>query len=104
MYFFFHFFSVLNSIANGKKYITSKELKKHNNPNDLWISILGKVYNVTEWAKEHPGGDTPLVNLAGQDVTDVFIAFHPGNAWKHLDKLFTGYHLKDYQVSHISRD
>ncbi|CAI9292110.1 unnamed protein product [Lactuca saligna] len=95
---------VLDSTTDGKKYITSEELRKHNKPSDLWISIQGKVYNVTEWSKIHPGGDIPLLNLAGQDVTDAFIAFHPGTAWQHLQNLFTGYHLKDYQVSDISKD
>ncbi|KAK4261130.1 hypothetical protein QN277_004174 [Acacia crassicarpa] len=87
-----------------KKYVTAEELKKHNRPGDLWISVQGKVYNVTDWAKEHPGGDIPLLNLAGQDVTDAFIAYHPGTAWKYLDKFFTGYYLKDFQVSDVSRD
>ncbi|GFP91466.1 delta(8)-fatty-acid desaturase [Phtheirospermum japonicum] len=87
-----------------KKYITPDELKKHNTPQDLWISIQGKVYNVTDWSKIHPGGDVPLLNLAGQDVTDAFIAFHPGTAWKYLDPYFTGYHLQNFQVSAISRD
>ncbi|KAL4015064.1 delta(8)-fatty-acid desaturase 2 [Cucumis melo var. makuwa] len=87
-----------------KKYITSEELLKHNKPGDLWISIQGKVYNVTEWAKVHPGGDTPFLNLAGHDVTDAFIAYHPGTAWAYLDRLFTGFHLKDFQVSEISKD
>lgn len=87
-----------------KKYITSEELKKHNKPGDLWISIQGKVYDVTEWVKEHPGGDTAILNMAGQDVTDAFIAYHPGTAWKYLDKFSTGYYLKDFQVSEVSRD
>ncbi|KAJ7951233.1 Delta(8)-fatty-acid desaturase [Quillaja saponaria] len=87
-----------------KKYITSEELKEHKKPGDLWISIQGKVYNVTDWIKEHPGGDTPLLNLAGQDVTDAFLAYHPGIAWKYLDKLFTGYYLKDFEVSEVSKD
>ncbi|KAJ0537753.1 putative acyl-lipid (11-3)-desaturase [Helianthus annuus] len=68
----------------------------------FWILILGKVYNVTEWAKEDPAGATPFVNLAGQDVTDLLITFHPGTAWKHLDKLFTGYHLKSLWVHMLS--
>ncbi|KAI3449225.1 hypothetical protein Pfo_005890 [Paulownia fortunei] len=89
---------------NKKNYITSDELKKHNKPDDLWLSVQGKVYNVTDWAKDHPGGDIPLLNLAGQDVTDAFIAFHPGTAWKHLDRFFTGYYLEDFQVSEVSRD
>ncbi|GKF43517.1 delta(8)-fatty-acid desaturase-like protein [Tanacetum coccineum] len=95
---------ILNSTADGKTYITSEELQKHNKASDLWILIQGKVYDVTEWVKIHPGGDIPLMNLAGQDVTDAFIAFHPGLAWQHLNKLFTGYHLKDYQVSKVLKD
>ncbi|KAL6493984.1 Delta 8 Fatty Acid Desaturase [Orobanche gracilis] len=86
------------------KYITSEELKKHNHRQDLWISIQGKIYNVTDWAKIHPGGDIPLLNFAGQDVTDAFTAFHPGTAWKYLDQFFTGYHLEDFKVSDVSRD
>lgn len=91
-------------MADTKKYITSEELKKHNRSEDLWISIQGKVYDVTEWAKKHPGGDVVLLNLGGQDVTDAFIAFHPGTTWKYLDSLFTGYHLQDFTVSEVSKD
>jgi fatty acid desaturase/predicted heme/steroid binding protein len=90
--------------SGNKKYITSDELKKHNKPDDVWISVQGKVYNVTDWIKQHPGGDMPILNLAGQDVTDAFIAFHPGSAWKHLDPFFTGYYLEDFQVSQVSKD
>ncbi|KAL3814797.1 hypothetical protein ACJIZ3_016065 [Penstemon smallii] len=89
---------------NTKKFITCDELKKHTKPEDLWISIQGKVYNVTDWSKIHPGGDIPLLNLAGQDVTDAFIAFHPGTAWKYLDNYFTGYYLEDFKVSEVSKD
>ncbi|XP_050237706.1 delta(8)-fatty-acid desaturase [Mercurialis annua] len=92
------------AVAVEKKYISSEELKKHDKPGDLWISIQGKVYNVTDWMKEHPGGDIPLLNLAGQDVTDAFIAYHPGTAWKYLDNLFTGYYLEDFKVSEVSKD
>ncbi|KAM7472253.1 hypothetical protein LguiA_010436 [Lonicera macranthoides] len=95
---------VAGTLVHEKKYITIEELEKHNKPDDLWISIQGKVYNVTDWAKRHPGGDIPLLNMAGQDVTDAFIAFHPGTAWQYLDKLFTGYHLKDFQISEVSKD
>ncbi|PPD81046.1 hypothetical protein GOBAR_DD22024 [Gossypium barbadense] len=87
-----------------KRYISAEELKEHNKSGDLWISIQGKVYDVSEWAKEHPGGEIPLLNLAGQDVTDAFLAYHPGTAWQYLDKLFTGYHLKDFEVSEVSKD
>jgi len=87
-----------------KKYITVEELKKHDKAGDLWISIQGKVYNVSDWLKDHPGGDVPLLHLAGQDVTDAFIAYHPGSAWKYLDNFFTGYYLKDFEISEVSKD
>ncbi|GJT33142.1 delta(8)-fatty-acid desaturase-like protein [Tanacetum coccineum] len=84
----------LNSTADGKTYITSEELQKHNKASDLWILIQGKVYDVTEWVKIHPGGDIPLMNLAGQDVTDD-LSFSPGPQHvKHLNKHFNGYHFK----------
>ncbi|KAL3369064.1 hypothetical protein AABB24_009724 [Solanum stoloniferum] len=91
-------------MSDDKKYITSEELKKHDKQDDLWISIQGKCYNVTDWVKDHPGGDIPIRSLAGQEATDAFIAFHPGTAWKYLDKFFTGYHLKDYEVTEVSKD
>nr|AFX86441.1 delta-6-desaturase [Microula sikkimensis] len=90
--------------AKIKKYITSDELSSHNKAGDLWISIQGKVYDVSDWLKDHPGGSFPLMNLAGQEVTDAFVAFHPASAWQNLDKFFTGYYLKDYSVSEVSKD
>ena len=87
-----------------KRYITTDDLKKHNQPGDLWISIQGKVYDVSHWVKSHPGGEAAILNLAGQDVTDAFIAYHPGTAWHHLENLHNGYHVKDFHVSEVSRD
>lgn len=37
------------------KGITIQEVAKHNKPNDCWIIIQGKVYDVTSFLKEHPG-------------------------------------------------
>ncbi|XP_059657037.1 acyl-lipid (9-3)-desaturase-like [Cornus florida] len=91
-------------MAESKKYITSEDLKSHNKPGDLWITIQGKVYDVSDWAKDHPGGETPLLNLAGQDVTDAFVAYHPSTAWQYLDKFFNGYYIQDYTVSEVSKD
>ncbi|KAL0394170.1 UNVERIFIED_CONTAM: Acyl-lipid (9-3)-desaturase [Sesamum latifolium] len=91
-------------MAEPKRYITSEELKAHNKSGDLWISIQGKVYDVSEWVNHHPGGELPLLNLAGQDATDAFVAYHPGTAWQFLDKCFNGFYLKDYSVSEVSKD
>ncbi|WCJ29607.1 Fatty acid/sphingolipid desaturase [Euphorbia peplus] len=90
--------------APMKNHITKEELQTHNTPEDLWISIQGKIYDVSQWKKDHPGGEFLLLHLGGQDVTDAFVAYHPGTAWHHLEKFFTGYYLKDYYVSEVSKD
>lgn len=97
-------FSILQVMEGERKYVTAEELKQHDKAGDLWISIQGKVYDVSGWGKEHPGGEFILLSLAGQDVTDAFIAYHPGTAWKHLDQFFTGFYLKDVSVSEVSKD
>ncbi|KAJ1688481.1 hypothetical protein LUZ63_019871 [Rhynchospora breviuscula] len=85
------------------KYITTADLRQHSTPSDLWISIQGKVYDVTPWLKDHPGGDLVLLSLAGQDATDAFVAYHPPAAWSMLDRFYVA-HLSDYQVSEVSRE
>jgi fatty acid desaturase len=37
-----------------------------------------KVYDVTKWIENHPGGQLPLLSLAGRDATDAFSSFHAG--------------------------
>ena len=49
------------------------EVRKHNRPDDLWIVISGDVYDVTQYAKEHPGGLAPLLIHGGAiDSTATF--------------------------------
>ncbi len=38
------------------KLFTLEEISKHNSENDLWIVINNKVYDLTKFAKVHPGG------------------------------------------------
>ncbi|KAI4992666.1 hypothetical protein ZWY2020_059767 [Hordeum vulgare] len=45
--------------------ISTKELQAHAAADDLWISISGDVYDVTPWLRHHPGGEVPLITLAG---------------------------------------
>ena len=48
---------------------TRAEVALHKTPQDLWIIIDSKVYDVTNWLKRHPGGEMILKNSGGQDAT-----------------------------------
>lgn len=58
--------------SDTSKTISLDELSKHNNADDLWLAIDGKVYDVTKFKEEHPGGDDVLLEKAGQDATQDF--------------------------------
>ncbi|XP_023561847.1 fatty acid desaturase 2-like protein FADS2P1 isoform X2 [Octodon degus] len=70
--------------ANGKSIVprrslnayTWQEIQKHNQEGDQWLVISRKVYNVTEWAFKHPGGQRVITHYAGEDATDAFRAMH----------------------------
>jgi L-lactate dehydrogenase (cytochrome) len=36
--------------------ISTNEISQHSCEDDIWIVVNGKVYDVTEFASEHPGG------------------------------------------------
>ena len=55
---------------------TMDQVIKHNTKNDCWIVIHNKVYDVTEFLNEHPGGSSIIVGIAGQDATDYFEELH----------------------------
>ena len=41
------------------------EVSKHNIPEDAWVIFQKKVYNVTKFLDEHPGGSDILMDNAG---------------------------------------
>lgn len=56
---------------------TMDEVSKHTDPSDMWIAINGRVIDVTEWQKYHPGGPLAIQRHAGKDATQFFLARHP---------------------------
>lgn len=47
------------------KLYTVKDLKEHTTEDDCWIAINGKVYDVTHFLDEHPGGFDIIVTNTG---------------------------------------
>ncbi|XP_071004882.1 acyl-CoA 6-desaturase [Oncorhynchus clarkii lewisi] len=61
----------------GSAVYTWEEVQKHCHRGDQWLVIDRKVYNITQWAKRHPGGIRVISHFAGEDATEAFVAFHP---------------------------
>ncbi len=48
--------------ASGGRWIKLCEVAQHNTMDDAWTVIDNHVYDITDWAKKHPGGN--LIRLA----------------------------------------
>ncbi|PCH40489.1 hypothetical protein WOLCODRAFT_136908 [Wolfiporia cocos MD-104 SS10] len=75
---------------------TLQEVKQHNTSSSCWVVIKDKVYDVTEFLPEHPGGSKIILKYAGRDATAVYEPIHPLDALdknlppdKHLGSLDT---------------
>uniref|UniRef100_A0A8C5IS47 Cytochrome b5 type B n=1 Tax=Junco hyemalis TaxID=40217 RepID=A0A8C5IS47_JUNHY len=51
---------------------TLEEVAKHNSSREAWLVIHGRVYDVTRFLDEHPGGEEVLLEQAGRDATESF--------------------------------
>ena len=65
-----------SSSVAGTTPISLNELALHNTPDDCWVAIHGNVYDLTVYAKRHPGGPEWVTDLAGTDGTDAYDEFH----------------------------
>jgi len=57
--------------------ITMQEVEQHNTPDDCWVVINAKVYDLSAFQKKHPGGSKIITDNAGKDVSNLFNPVHP---------------------------
>ncbi|OWM66077.1 hypothetical protein CDL15_Pgr015504 [Punica granatum] len=77
----------IRSSADSKKeskVYSKAEVSFHNKRDDCWIIIKNRVYDVTSYVEEHPGGDAILAH-AGDDSTEGF--FGPQHATRVFDMI-----------------
>ncbi|KAJ8527971.1 hypothetical protein K7X08_015422 [Anisodus acutangulus] len=60
-----------NAQNKAVKSYSKAEVALHNKRTDCWIIIKDKVFDVTSYVEEHPGGDAILAH-AGDDSTEGF--------------------------------
>ncbi|GER50775.1 cytochrome b5 [Striga asiatica] len=70
---------------------TLAEVSEHNTSKDCWLVISGKVYDVTKFLEDHPGGDEVLVSSTGKDATDDFEDVgHSATAKAMMEEFYIG--------------
>ncbi|THG97543.1 hypothetical protein EW026_g4476 [Hermanssonia centrifuga] len=60
--------------------LTGPQVSEHNSRDSCWIIVHGKVYDVTEFLDEHPGGSRIILKYAGADATEAYEPIHPPDA------------------------
>ncbi|KAL5486886.1 hypothetical protein EMCRGX_G019423 [Ephydatia muelleri] len=69
---------------------TPAELKLYNEPHNAHVAYRGKVYDVSQFVAQHPGGVDQIMLGAGRDITTVFDSYHPPTALNMLQPYYVG--------------
>uniref|UniRef100_A0A0A8XZQ3 Cytochrome b5 heme-binding domain-containing protein n=1 Tax=Arundo donax TaxID=35708 RepID=A0A0A8XZQ3_ARUDO len=57
----------------AKKLFSPSDVALHASRKDCWVVIHGKVYDVTKFLEDHPGGEDVLLHASGSgDATEAF--------------------------------
>lgn len=60
------------------KNVPLSEVNRHCIPEDCWVALNGKVYDLSEFMDRHPGGPTTILAWAGKDASKFFNEIHKG--------------------------
>lgn len=78
----------------GDKTFTKSDILQKREEGQVWIVIKGKVYDVTEFLDEHPGGAELITDIAADDFKTMTVEFddaeHSEEAMEQLQELYKG--------------
>jgi len=84
---FFFFFLIPLTLASS---FTPDQVAQHHRASDCYMIISGKVYDVTSYVNQHPGGVDNIVSGCGTDATDLFAQIHSQRAYDLLPHFYIG--------------
>lgn len=88
--------SIPYNMSKRIRIFTAEDVAGHNNAHSCWLSRAGKVYNVTPFLNDHPGGDDLILQYAGRDVEDTM---RDKNEHEHSDAAYDM--LEEYLIGRI---
>jgi cytochrome b involved in lipid metabolism len=84
----------LTPSSTGEITLNVAELAKHNSPNDCWLLINNKIFNVSSYLTAHPGGVSTIAPYCGKEATKAFDT--KGGSQSHssyANSLLTNYYI-----------
>ncbi|KAJ3155169.1 fatty acid alpha-hydroxylase [Geranomyces variabilis] len=74
--------------------LSRAQVAQHNTAKSVWLIVRNKVYDVSQFMFDHPGGEELLLQYGGQDVTavmqDELEHLHSDSAYDMLDEYCVG--------------
>ncbi|XP_042776692.1 cytochrome b5 type B isoform X1 [Panthera leo] len=93
-------------VETSVTYYRLEEVAKHNSMKEIWLVIHGRVYDITRFLNEHPGGEEVLMEQAGADASESFEDVgHSSDAREMLKQYYIGdVHPNDLKPESGSKD
>jgi fatty acid desaturase/predicted heme/steroid binding protein len=70
--------SVVHAHSAELPVIDYRDIGEHNHKQSAYVAFDGRVYDITEFLRRHPGGRSILVPALGTDITDALESQHDG--------------------------
>lgn len=84
----------MSTMSKRVRIYTAEDVSLHKDTKSCWLSRNGKVYDVTAFLEDHPGGEDLILKYAGKDVGEIMKDpvehEHSESAYEMLDDFVIG--------------
>lgn len=87
------------AVTKRVRIYTEEDVANHKSAKSCWITCRGKVYDVTGFVPDHPGGDDLILAYAGMDVENIM---KDGDSHDHSDSAYDM--LEEYVIGRLGTD
>lgn len=82
-----------------ERMFTREQVRTHDNEGSCWVILNGRVYDVSQFVLDHPGGAEVLLENAGEDISCIF-----NDADIHAHSKVALSILEGYQIGFITEE